>query len=165
MSILSFVNIFKPRKSLAFSDDLAGSISDSRHHAIRLKNDFIGSEHFILAVLHRPDSEAYHILDNLLVNPVHLVERLETLIADQRLTANEPLPTGSICITKELEGVFKAMKSRASQQKADAIEAIHCIESILSIAYSATSIISAEFGLSFCSLKATVGTGAEEAEE
>ena len=60
-----------------FSPKVKKIIQLSREEAIRLGHDYIGTEHFLLGLLHEKESLAVKVLDSLEVNIEELKHKIE----------------------------------------------------------------------------------------
>lgn len=89
-----------------FSPKVKKIIQLSREEAIRLGHDFIGTEHFLLGLLHEKDSLAVKVLDSLEVDIDELknkIEKAHTPRHEEELGYNY----GSIPLNKHAEKVLK----------------------------------------------------------
>ena len=137
------------RQAPFFSENLKHIISQSREVAICSRNDFVGAEHLLMAILAEPTTSAARVLDHLLVSPQLFALRLEAHAAAYQLAPDEPEPSGSLPLTKELEHAFSSCGRVAREMGATEIEAMHLLPPLLALPNGAVAGLAAEFGLTF----------------
>ncbi len=116
--------------SRKFSPKVKKIIQLSREEAIRLGHDFIGTEHFLLGLLHERDSLAVKVLDSLEVDLDELKRKIEkTHVA--RHEEETGYNYGSIPLNKHAEKVLKVTSLEAKVYKSDEIRPEHLMLSIL----------------------------------
>src|SRR5690606_28549264 len=88
-----------------FSPKVKEVISYSREEALRLGNDFIGTEHLLLGLLREGESLAVHVLQSMNVDLSDLRKELELTIKDKN---NRPVANiNSLPLTKQAEKVIR----------------------------------------------------------
>ncbi len=112
-----------------FSPKVKEVISYSREEALRLGNDFIGTEHLLLGLLREGDSLAVHVLQNMNVDLTDLRRELEMTIRDKN---NRPVANiNSLPLTKQAEKVIRITVLEAKSLKSQSVETEHLMLSIL----------------------------------
>jgi len=112
-----------------FSPKVKEVISYSREEALRLGNDFIGTEHLLLGLLREGDSLAVHVLQNMNVDLADLRRELELTIKDKN---NRPIANiNSLPLTKQAEKVIRITVLEAKALKSQSVETEHLMLSIL----------------------------------
>jgi ATP-dependent Clp protease ATP-binding subunit ClpC len=112
-----------------FSPKVKEIISYSREEALRLGNDFIGTEHLLLGLIREGDGFAVRILQNMQVDLFDLRKELETAIKDK---SNRPLANiNSLPLTKQAEKVIRITVLEAKALKSSTVETEHLMLSIL----------------------------------
>ena len=141
---------FARRRSTPFlSESLKHLISQSREVAIGSRNDFVGAEHLLLAILATPATPAAQVLSRLLVSPALFAVCLQAHVAAYQLAPEEPEPSGRLPLTKELEHAFSNCGRVAREMGVIEIEALHLLPPLLALPDGTVAKLSAEFGLTF----------------
>jgi len=113
-----------------FSQDVKKIISSSKDEAIRLGNDYIGTEHFLLGMMKQDQSLAMKVLDSLELDLGELKAQIE-----QKTKPNSNHKTdvsiGSLPLNKHAEKVLKVTFLEAKLFKNDEICPEHLLLSIL----------------------------------
>lgn len=135
-----------------FSPKVKKIISISRDEAIRLGNDFIGTEHLLLGMIKDKDSLAIKVLDSLDVDLYELKYKIESSIQNKR-GANSQLNVGSIPLNKHAEKVLKVSFLEAKSLKQEEINPEHIMLSILKIGDNTASGILDEFEVDYAIYK------------
>ncbi len=135
-----------------FSPKVKKIISISRDEAIRLGNDFIGTEHLLLGMIKDKDSLAIKVLDSLDVDLYELKYKIESSIQNKR-GANSQLNVGSIPLNKHAEKVLKVSFLEAKSLKQEEINPEHIMLSILKIGENTASGILDEFEVDYAIYK------------
>nr|MCU0347166.1 Clp protease N-terminal domain-containing protein [Saprospiraceae bacterium] len=89
-----------------FSNKVKKIISSSRDEALRLGQDFIGTEHLLLGLIREADTLAFKTLDSLDVDPVELQQIIEETVP-RRPSANSTIHIGNLPLNKQAEKVLK----------------------------------------------------------
>ena len=112
-----------------FSPKVKEIISYSREEALRLGNDFIGTEHLLLSLIREGDGMALRVLQNMHVDLFELRKELELAIKDK---SNKPLANiNSLPLTKQAEKVIRITVLEAKALKSTTVETEHLMLSIL----------------------------------
>jgi len=112
-----------------FSPKVKEIISYSREEALRLGNDFIGTEHLLLGLIREGDGLAVRVLQTLQVDLYDLRKELEIAIKDK---ASKPLANiNSLPLTKQAEKVIRITVLEAKALKSPTVETEHLMLSIL----------------------------------
>ncbi len=112
-----------------FSPKVKEIISYSREEALRLGNDFIGTEHLLLGLIREGDGLAVRVLQSMQVDLFDLRKELEVAIKDKN---NKPLANiNSLPLTKQAEKVIRITVLEAKALKSTTVETEHLMLSIL----------------------------------
>jgi ATP-dependent Clp protease ATP-binding subunit ClpC len=112
-----------------FSPKVKEIISYSREEALRLGNDFIGTEHLLLGLIREGDGMALRVLQSMHVDLFELRKELELAIKDK---SNKPLANiNSLPLTKQAEKVIRITVLEAKSLKSTTVETEHLMLSIL----------------------------------
>ncbi len=112
-----------------FSPKVKEIISYSREEALRLGNDFIGTEHLLLGLIREGEGKAVRVLQNLHIDLFDLRRELETAIKDKN---SKPLTNiNSLPLTKQAEKVIRITVLEAKALKSSTVETEHLMLSIL----------------------------------
>jgi ATP-dependent Clp protease ATP-binding subunit ClpC len=112
-----------------FSPKVKEIISYSREEALRLGNDFIGTEHLLLGLIRDGEGLAIRLLLQMQVDIFDLRKELELAIRDKN---NRPLHNiNSLPLTKQAEKVIRITVLEAKALKSPAVETEHLMLSIL----------------------------------
>ncbi len=112
-----------------FSPKVKEIISYSREEALRLGNDFIGTEHLLLGLIREGDGMALKVLQTMQVDLFQLRKELEVAIKDKN---NKPLANiNSLPLTKQAEKVIRITVLEAKALKSPTVETEHLMLSIL----------------------------------
>ena len=136
-----------------FSPKVKKIIQLSREEAIRLGHDYIGTEHFLLGLLHEKDSLAVKVLDSLEVDIAelkHKIEKTHTPRHEEEMGYNY----GSIPLNKHAEKVLKVTSLEAKVYKSDEIRPEHLMLSILKHDENVANKILNDFNVDYESFKA-----------
>ncbi|MFA6060201.1 MAG: ATP-dependent Clp protease ATP-binding subunit [Taibaiella sp.] len=112
-----------------FSPKVKEIISYSREEALRLGNDFIGTEHLLLGLIREGESIAMRILQSLKIDLFDLRKEVEVVIKDKgsRTIAN----VNSLPLTRQAEKVIRITVLEAKTLKSRTVESEHLMLSIL----------------------------------
>ena len=112
-----------------FSPKVKEIISYSREEALRLGNDFIGTEHLMLGLLREGEGLAVQVLQQLQIDLFDLRKELEIAIKDKN---NRPVANiNSLPLTKQAEKVIRITVLEAKALKSPTVETEHLMLSIL----------------------------------
>ena len=112
-----------------FSPKVKEIISYSREEALRLGNDFIGTEHLLLGLIREGEGLAVRVLQTMQVDLFDLRKELEIAIKDKN---NKPVANiNSLPLTKQAEKVIRITVLEAKSLKSPTVETEHLMLSIL----------------------------------
>lgn len=112
-----------------FSAQVKEIISYSREEALRLGNDFIGTEHLLLGLIRERDNTAIQILKSFNVDILELRKEIELAIKDK--TGKNIANINSLPLTKQAEKVIRVTVLEAKALKSSQVETEHLMLSIL----------------------------------
>ena len=136
-----------------FSPKVKKVISRSRDEAIRLGQDFIGTEHLLLGIMQERNGLAVRVLDSLEVNVKELAKTIEKSVRKSS-SPKATLEVGSIPLNKHAEKVLKVTFLEAKILKNDEISTEHLMLSILKHEENLASRILNEFDVNYEVFKA-----------
>jgi len=135
-----------------FSPKVKKIISLSRDEAVRLGNDFIGTEHLLLGIIKDKESLAIRVLDSLEVDLYELKYKIESAIQNKR-GANSQMNVGSIPLNKHAEKALKISFLEAKSMKQEEINPEHVMLSILKMRDVDTNQIMDDFEVDYAIYK------------
>src|ERR1700761_5958454 len=112
-----------------FSAQVKEIISFSREEALRLGNDFIGTEHLLLGLIREGDNTAVRILKSFNVDLYELRKEIEMAVKDK--TGKNIANINSLPLTKQAEKVIRVTVLEAKALKSALVESEHLMLSIL----------------------------------
>lgn len=112
-----------------FSPKVKEIISYSREEALRLGNDFIGTEHLLLGLLREGEGIAVKVLQSLQVDVFSLRHEVENVIKEKTTKSLDNL--SSLPLTKQAEKVIRITVLEARALKSPTVETQHLMLSIL----------------------------------
>ncbi|GAB3009072.1 ATP-dependent Clp protease ATP-binding subunit [Niabella terrae] len=112
-----------------FSTQVKEIISFSREEALRLGNDFIGTEHLLLGLIREGDNTAIRILKGFNIDIAELRKEIELAIKDK--TGKNIANINSLPLTKQAEKVIRVTVLEAKALKSSQVETEHLMLSIL----------------------------------
>ncbi|MEY3589621.1 MAG: ATP-dependent Clp protease ATP-binding subunit [Chitinophagaceae bacterium] len=112
-----------------FSAQVKEIISFSREEALRLGNDFIGTEHLLLGMIREGENTAVKILKSFNVDLYELRKEIEMAIKDK--TGKNVANINSLPLTKQAEKVIRVTVLEAKALKSNTVETEHLMLSIL----------------------------------
>jgi ATP-dependent Clp protease ATP-binding subunit ClpC len=112
-----------------FSAQVKEIISFSREEALRLGNDFIGTEHLLLGLIREGENTAVKVLQQLHVDLYELRKEVELAIKDK--TGKNIANINSLPLTKQAEKVIRVTVLEAKAMKSPVVETEHLMLSIL----------------------------------
>ncbi len=112
-----------------FSSQVKEIISFSREEALRLGNDFIGTEHLLLGLIREGDNTAVRILKSFNVDLYELRKEVELAVKDK--TGKNIANINSLPLTKQAEKVIRVTVLEAKASKSPTVETEHLMLSIL----------------------------------
>jgi len=136
-----------------FSPRVKDVISYSREEAIRLKHDYIGTEHLLLGLIREGDGLAIKILKNAGIDTTELRKAIEDAVKGSAMSR---APIGNMPLTKQAEKVLKITYLEAKIFKSDVIGTEHLLLSILRDEDNIASQILHQFDINYDVFKADV---------
>lgn len=130
-----------------FSIQVKEIISFSREEALRLGNDFIGTEHLMLGLIREGDNAALKILQTLHVNLQTLRTEIEHAVQDK--TGKNAINVTSLPLTKQAEKIIRITVLEAKALKSPTIETEHLMLSILKNKENAATQILGQFDVTY----------------
>jgi ATP-dependent Clp protease ATP-binding subunit ClpC len=112
-----------------FSAQVKEIISFSREEALRLGNDFIGTEHLLLGLIRDGDNTAIKVLKQLEIDLYELRKEVELAVKDK--TGKNIANINSLPLTKQAEKVIRVTVLEAKALKSPLVETEHLMLSIL----------------------------------
>lgn len=112
-----------------FSAQVKEIISFSREEALRLGNDFIGTEHLLLGLIRDGENVAIKVLKQLNVDLYELRKEIELAVKDK--TGKNIANINSLPLTKQAEKVIRVTVLEAKALKSPLVEIEHLLLSIL----------------------------------
>ena len=138
-----------------FSPKVKEIISYSREEALRLGNDFIGTEHLLLGLIREGDSVAIRVLQTMQVDLFDLRKELELAIKDK---SNKPLSNiNSLPLTKQAEKVIRITVLEAKALKSSTVETEHLMLSILKNKENVATQILHQYDVDYDRFKSELG--------
>ncbi|HEY4208481.1 MAG TPA: Clp protease N-terminal domain-containing protein [Puia sp.] len=121
--------------SLTFSNKMKEIISISRDEAERLGNDYIGTEHLLLALLREGDNTALRILKSFKVDIAEMQKEIELAVKSDKSHQN------SMPLNVSAEQAIHGAATEAKTLKSKRVEPEHLILSILNNSSTAPTIL------------------------
>ena len=112
-----------------FSIQVKEIISFSREEALRLGNDFIGTEHLLLGLIREGENTAIKILKIFNIDLYELRKEVELAVKDK--TGKNIANINSLPLTKQAEKVIRVTVLEAKALKSNSVETEHLMLSIL----------------------------------
>ena len=112
-----------------FSTQVKEIISFSREEALRLGNDFIGTEHLLLGLIREGENTAIKILKSFNIDLYELRKEIELAVKDK--TGKNIANINSLPLTKQAEKVIRVTVLEAKALKSPTVETEHLMLSIL----------------------------------
>ncbi|WP_416438188.1 ATP-dependent Clp protease ATP-binding subunit [Phnomibacter sp. MR] len=112
-----------------FSPQVKEIISYSREEALRLGNDFIGTEHLLLGLIRDGENTAIKVLKQLNVDLYELRKEVEQAVRDK--AGKNIQNINSLPLTKQAEKVIRVTVLEAKSLKSSTVESEHLMLSIL----------------------------------
>ena len=138
-----------------FSPKVKEIISYSREEALRLGNDFIGTEHLLLGLIREGDGIAVRVLQSMHVDLFDLRKELEQAIKDK---GNRPLANiNSLPLPKQAEKVIRITVLEAKALKSPSVETEHLMLSILKNKENVATQILHQYEVDYERFKAELG--------
>ncbi|MEP7080058.1 MAG: ATP-dependent Clp protease ATP-binding subunit [Ginsengibacter sp.] len=138
-----------------FSTQVKEIISYSREEALRLGNDFIGTEHLVLGLIRDGDNTAMKILKSLNVDVYELRKEIELAVKDK--TGKNISNINSLPLTKQAEKVIRITVLEAKTNKSPMVESEHLLLSILKNKENIATQILNQFDVDYDMFKSELG--------
>ncbi len=138
-----------------FSAQVKEVISFSREEAIRLGNDFIGTEHLLLGLIRDGENLALKVLVNLQVDLSELRKEIELAIKDK--SGKSLVNMNSLPLTKQAEKVIRVTVLEAKSLKSPVVETEHLLLSILKNKDNIATQILNQFDIDYDSFRNELG--------
>ena len=138
-----------------FSTQVKEIISYSREEALRLGNDFIGTEHLVLGLIRDKDNTAIKILESLNVDLYELRKEIELAVKDK--TGKNIANINELPLTKQAEKVIRITVLEAKSVKSTNVESEHLMMSILKNKENIATTIINQFDVDYDLFKTELG--------
>lgn len=136
-----------------FSPRVKDVISYSREEALRLRHDYIGTEHLLLGLIREGDGVAIKILKNLNIDISAIRISIEDAVKGSSISRT---PVGSVPLTKQAEKVLKITYLEAKIFKSDIIGTEHLMLAILRDEDNIASQILQQYSITYDLFKSEV---------
>ncbi len=136
-----------------FSPRVKDVISYSREEALRLRHDYIGTEHLLLGLIREGDGVAIKILKNLGMDMAAVRQSVEDAVMGSSVSRS---PISNMPLTKQAEKVLKITYLEAKIFKSDIIGTEHLLLAILRDEENIASQILQQFNVTYNVFKAEV---------
>ncbi len=138
-----------------FSTQVKEIISYSREEALRLGNDFIGTEHLVLGLIRDGENTAVKILKSLNIDMYELRKEIELAVKDK--TGKNIANINSLPLTKQAEKVIRITVLEAKAVKSANVESEHLMLSILKNKENIATQIMNQFEVDYDLFKTELG--------
>ncbi len=138
-----------------FSPQVKEIITFSREEALRLGNDFIGTEHLLLGLIREGEGTAIKILQALNVDLYELRREVELAVRDK--TGKNIANINSLPLTKQAEKVIRVTVLEAKSLKSPTVETEHLMLSILKNKENVCTQILQQFDVDYDTFKNELG--------
>lgn len=138
-----------------FSPQVKEIISFSREEALRLGNDFIGTEHLVLGMIRDGENTAIRILKSLSVDLFELRKEIEMAVKDK--SGKNIANINSLPLTKQAEKVIRITVLEAKSLKNTIVESEHLMLSILKNKENIATQILNQFEVDYEGFKTELG--------
>jgi ATP-dependent Clp protease ATP-binding subunit ClpC len=138
-----------------FSAQVKEIISYSREEALRLGNDFIGTEHLLLGLIRDGENTAIKILKQLNVDLYELRKEVEQAVRDK--TGKNIANINTLPLTKQAEKVIRVTVLEAKALRSPLVETEHLMLSILKNKENIATQILNQYDVDYDSFKTDLG--------
>jgi ATP-dependent Clp protease ATP-binding subunit ClpC len=138
-----------------FSAQVKEVISYSREEALRLGNDFIGTEHLLLGLIRDGENIAILTLKSLHVDLLELRKEIEIAIQDK--SGKNIANINSLPLTKQAEKVIRITVLEAKSLKSPMVESEHLLLSILKNKENLATQILGQFNIDYDVFRSELG--------
>jgi ATP-dependent Clp protease ATP-binding subunit ClpC len=139
----------------SFSPRVKEIISYSREEALRLGNDFIGTEHLVLGLIRDDENTVIKILKSLNVDLYELRKEIEMAVKDK--SGKNIANINSIPLTRQAEKVMRITNLEAKEMKSQLVESEHLMLSILRNKDNVATQILNQFEVDYETFKGELG--------
>ena len=136
-----------------FSPRVKDVISYSREEALRLRHDYIGTEHLLLGLIREGDGVAIKILKNIGVDISSIRQATEDAVKGSSMSR---APIGNMPLTKQAEKVLKITYLEAKIFKSDVIGTEHLLLAILRDEENIASQVLQQYSITYDLFKSEV---------
>jgi len=136
-----------------FSPRVKDVISYSREEALRLRHDYIGTEHLLLGLIREGDGVAIKILKNIGVDIGSIRQSTEDAVKGSSMSR---APIGNMPLTKQAEKVLKITYLEAKIFKSDVIGTEHLLLAILRDEENIASQVLQQYSITYDIFKSEV---------
>lgn len=136
-----------------FSPRVKDVISYSREEALRLRHDYIGTEHLLLGLIREGDGVAIKILRNIGIDMSAIRQSIEDAVKGSSISR---APIGNMPLTKQAEKVLKITYLEAKIFKSDIIGTEHLLLAILRDEENIASQILQQYSVTYDIFKSEV---------
>ena len=138
-----------------FSTQVKEIISYSREEALRLGNDFIGTEHLVLGLIRDEENIAVKVLKNLNIDLYELRKQIEMSVKDK--SGKNIANINSLPLTKQAEKVIRITVLEAKTLKSPQVESEHLMLSILKNKENIATQILNQYEVDYDNFKSELG--------
>ncbi len=138
-----------------FSAQVKEIISFSREEALRLGNDFIGTEHLLLGLIREGENTAIKVLKQLNIDLYELRKEVELAVKDK--TGKNIANINSLPLTKQAEKVIRVTVLEAKALKSPLVETEHLMLSILKNRENIATQILGQFDVDYDTFRNEIG--------
>lgn len=138
-----------------FSTQVKEIISYSREEALRLGNDFIGTEHLLLGLIRDGENTAIKVLKQFNVDIYELRKEIELAVKDK--TGKNIANINSLPLTKQAEKVIRVTVLEAKALKSPLVESEHLMLSILKNKENIATQILLQYDIDYDSFRNELG--------
>ncbi len=138
-----------------FSTQVKEIISYSREEALRLGNDFIGTEHLVLGLIRDEENIAVKVLKNLNIDLYELRKQIEMSVKDK--SGKNIANINSLPLTKQAEKVIRITVLEAKTLKSAMVESEHLMLSILKNKENIATQILNQYEVDYDNFKSELG--------
>ena len=138
-----------------FSPQVKEIISYSREEALRLGNDFIGTEHLLLGLIRDGENTAINVLKRFNVDLYELRKEVELTVKDK--TGKNIANINSLPLTRQAEKVIRITVLEAKALKSPMVESEHLMLSILKNKENIATQILMQYDIDYDSFRNELG--------
>ena len=135
-----------------FSPRVQDVIAYSKEEAIRLRHDFIGTEHLILGILRKNEGTAIDVFNALDIDTSFLRKKIEVMSPANPETLNQN-PLKSIHLTKQADKALKTTFLEAKLFRSEIVHTVHLLLCVLRNENDPTTKLLQKFDVSYKKVK------------